>query len=137
MDMGNLPLVSSGGRAGSELWVRSLAERFQAFTSVARGPWRGRWTGLEEDLAELFSEVGRDLVLVAAGDPHEPAQVGLELVLIRAGRAPFQVQLQLEDLGVVQLSVDVPVELLLTVVAVHVWGTSRAPLPWTIPDSTA
>src|ERR1700730_11888623 len=91
---------------------------------------------LGQYLPELFSEGGWNLVPVA-GDLDEPLQVRLELVVICTGGTPLQVQLQLEDLRVVQLPVKEFVELVLTVAAIHCWGTSLVPLAWTIPDSTA
>ena len=77
---------------------------------------------LQEDLAEFLPKGGRSRVLVAA-DLDQALQAGLELILVCARGTPLEVQLQLQNLGVVQLPVDVPVQLRLTIVAVHGWGT--------------
>jgi hypothetical protein len=64
-------------------------------------------------------------------------QVRLELVVVHAVRAAFEVQLDLERLRIVQLSIDVAVELVRTLFASHVCGTCFMPPGRTIPDSTA
>src|ERR1700687_5071322 len=83
---------------------------------------KGPKQDLEEDLSELLPEGGWGSVLVAA-DLDQPLQAGLELVLVDTRGATLEVQLQLHDVGVAQLTISVPVELLHTVVAVHCWGT--------------
>jgi hypothetical protein len=49
----------------------------------------------------------------------QPLEVGLELVLVAAVGAPFQVQLELQHLGIVQLSIYIPIELVFAVRTVH------------------
>jgi hypothetical protein len=71
-------------------------------------PRSGEETRLGQDLADLLSERGWDLVPVAR-NLDQPLQVSSELVVISTRRAPLQVQLQLEHLRVVQLTVYVPV----------------------------
>jgi hypothetical protein len=68
---------------------------------------------------------------------NEALQARLELVVVGAVGAPLEVKLQLQHLSAVQLTIDVPVELLGTVLAVHCCGTCVVPLERTIPDSTA
>src|SRR5450759_4767048 len=132
-------------RRRSETSISRLTSAIWAITSwilataVAKGFQRlhtGGARALKQDLAELLPECGRNLVLVTA-DLDQPLQVRLELVLICAGRTPVQVQLQLKDLRVGQLTVHVAVEVFFTVAAVHCCGTCLVPLARTIPESTA
>jgi hypothetical protein len=77
-------------------------------------PWR-RPTGepagrrpLTEDLAELLSEGFGGLVLLATHF-DEPLHAGLKLIVVGAWRAAFEVELELQHLGVAELSVQVAV----------------------------
>src|SRR5260370_3542041 len=98
------------------------------------GHWLARHSG--EDLSEFLSEGFGGLVLLAA-HLDEPFEAGLELVVVRARETSLHVQLQLEHLRVAQLTVEVAVQLVSTVTAIHSWVTSLLPLGWTISSSTA
>src|SRR5229473_2918357 len=91
---------------------------------------------LTQDLAELLAKGFGGLVLLAT-DFDEPLHAGLELVVVGAGGTAFQVELQLQHLGVAELPIQIAVQLLATVTAIHCLGTSLVPLARTIPDSTA
>jgi hypothetical protein len=49
----------------------------------------------------------------------QPLHVGLELVVVLAVGAPFEVELELQDLGRVQLAIHVAIELVRAILTVH------------------
>jgi hypothetical protein len=59
-------------------------------------------------LAEFLAEGFGGLVLFAA-HLDQPLHAGLELVIVGAWRAAFEVELQLEHLGVAELPIQVAV----------------------------
>src|SRR5258708_25576176 len=74
-----------------------------------------------KDLAELLAEGFGGLVLLAT-DFDEPFHAGLELVVVGARGTAFQVELQLQHLGVAELPIQIAVELLTTVTPIHCWS---------------
>src|SRR4029077_1767921 len=79
---------------------------------------------LAEDLAELLAEGFGGLVLLATHF-DEPLHAGLKLIVVGARRAAFEVELELQHLGVAELPIQVAVQLLATVTAIHCWAP-----PW-------
>jgi hypothetical protein len=63
---------------------------------------------LSEDLAELLAEGFWGLVLLAT-HLDEALHAGLELIVVGAWRAAFEVELQLQHLGVAELPIEVAV----------------------------
>src|SRR2546428_11075514 len=131
--------TGSGGRSG--VTTESFASASLATRPASPGDLPGERGGevtppSGEDLAQLLPErLGRGVAFARVLD--QALQVRLELVVLHAVRAALEVELDLQRLGVGQLSVNVAIELVRTLFTLHVCAIWVGPLGRTIPDSRA